>query len=207
MDNFWGMDVIGTDNVDTSDWDVSNSFDSLASPLPSGPWLDPNAGSGQYAGYNFSTYSVERTSEVIVDSHQDRESHGCPPVFGYYTYKTWITKAAGRTQYYTNSVKADYPIDIQFMGLSDGEVTVNSTGNNGAAGNVWLKGNITNQTGTVNITSTNGAINPVGNVLITGEGVNLNAETGIASASVLKTNLVNGGVLSAVTTTGNVKLK
>src|SRR5205814_1098852 len=75
VDTFWGMDVIGTDNVDTTGWDVSNSFDTMAQPLPAGPWVS-NQGANQYAGYTFSSYNVTTGTPVITDAHQDRSSHG-----------------------------------------------------------------------------------------------------------------------------------
>ncbi len=71
--------------------------------------------------------------------------------------KTWIERLeiqySGKTTKFYNSVKADYPIDISFIGEDVGQVNINSSTD------VVLKGGITNYNGTVNINAGNSIYN------------------------------------------------
>ncbi|MBC9981562.1 hypothetical protein HA482_25475, partial [Bradyrhizobium sp. INPA_01384B] len=71
----------------------------------------------------------------------------------------------------TNSLKADNPINVNFIGADVGSINVTS------GSNVILKGNINNVTGTTTITATNGAsiIQSSANPIITSKSVNLTA--------------------------------
>ncbi len=201
-DSFWGMPVIGTSNYDTTGWDTSNQIDSAAQPLPGGPWL--GTATTPYAGYTFQAWNVVNSTDVVVDTSTDRHSHGCPPVFGYYSYDAYVTKSHGETEYYLNTVKADYSIPITFIGYDSGSITVNSQASNGAAGNILIAGNITNTGGSVTLTSGHGSINTIADVTIKADAITLSAATGIGNTGVINTNLLNGGALSAITTTGDI---
>ncbi len=72
--------------------------------------------------------------------------------------------------------KADNPIGIQFTGPSVGTVNVKSSGG------IWLKGVVSNPTGSVTLDSANGAVGSLSSeAAITGKNVTIKAASGIGS--------------------------
>ncbi len=162
------------------------------------------AATSVYGGYTFVATNVQTTTPVVTDQYQTRTSHGDPPVFGYYTYDNYVTTQSGAVEYYVNSVEADYQIPISFIGSDSGSIDVDSDASNGGQGNIVIQGNITNTSGSVTLTSTHGSIDSDGIVTIKAASISLSAATGIGDSSVVNVNLLNGGSLSAITTTGGV---
>jgi hypothetical protein len=80
----------------------------------------------------------------------------------------------------TNSVKADYPIAVNFIGSDTGSITVNSTSN------VLLTGAISNVAGATSITATNGAsiVQASAGATITSHNITLTADGSVGGVPV-----------------------
>lgn len=118
-----------------------------------------------------------------------------------------ITKTDYNTIIDTYSLKANYPIAIQFGGVDSG--IVNVTSNNGA---VLLGGAISNKNGSTTITGKS-IVQANDNALISSKNVTLNAigaaasvgalANGTVAARQVQVDITNGGVLSGAVTQGN----
>lgn len=118
------------------------------------------------------------------------------------TYYVDRRTEVGMKDVFTQRVKADHPINIQLIGYDSGVLNVNSVGD------IRLGGNITNDSGTVALTSTQGSIRQLNNGAVV-EGVNLNfrAKTGIGEAAA-PINLITGaGSFTAISDTGPISFK
>jgi hypothetical protein len=118
------------------------------------------------------------------------------------TYYVDRRTEVGMKDVFTQRVKADHPINIQLIGYDSGVLNVNSVGD------IRLGGNITNDSGTVTLTSTQGSISQLNNGAVV-EGVNLNfrAKTGIGEAAA-PVNLITGaGSFTAISDTGSISFK
>lgn len=136
---------------------------------------------------------------MIYDKITTENSRTAPTVekwssgfLGWYKWEryTWST-TTGTTQQYVSSVKADKPINIDFIGKETAAINVSSQGNIDLKGNI--KGN--NSNADINLTSATGYINQRSGS-ITGDHVNLNAATGIENIDI--NSLGNTVSLSAV---------
>lgn len=126
----------------------------------------------------------------------------------------WVTKNTTSSTT-TSSVKADYDLDIGFVGGKANEGNIKVTANQ----NINLVGNIANATkadgsgmGYVQITSNDGAITSAGNAYILSDDVKLKAQSGIkanhlALGKDAKINLVtDSGNIDFVSKNGNLNL-
>ncbi|WP_217637543.1 hypothetical protein [Desulfuromusa kysingii] len=101
----------------------------------------------------------------------------------------------------THSLAADYPIAIEFIGQNEGIVDVDSIGN------VIANGTITNRVGDLSISSAGSITQANENVMLSAENLTLEAATGIGDTNHdLLLNIYDGGVLSAVTTSGDIRI-
>jgi hypothetical protein len=129
-----------------------------------------------------------------------------------YSYWTWYLskvyvynweQVEGQTVTHTHSVNAHLPITITFIGKSEGKIDVTSTGS------IWLSGSLLNPTGTTTLTSTSGAIRTLGDGIVTGRRVVLEAATGIGTAiSPILVTIADGTYpsLRAVTADGDIHI-
>lgn len=117
-------------------------------------------------------------------------------------YTMYYTQTVGTKEVVTNSMKATYPIAINFIGQDAGRVNVNSVGS------VVVAGNIANASGTTSITSTAGTITAdAGNKgLVGGKTVNLAAKS-VGEFSQALAVRTQGGVLNATASDGNVVVR
>lgn len=195
-DTFWGIKT--GSGMDVSTANDHTEVDSNAAPLPRGPWVQTDAGAGQYAGYTFAGYNVNLAPANLINSWDTRDSHGAPPVFGYYTYNTYEVYSQGNREFYVNSVRADYSVPISFIGENNANVTVTSNAN------IVLKGNILSNSGPVSITSVNGSIEAPSGQTITSPQVTLSAATGIGDTGLITVR--TAGVLNATTGSGGIQI-
>jgi len=118
------------------------------------------------------------------------------------TYYVDRRTEVGMKDVFTQRVKADHPINIQLIGYDSGVLNVSSVGD------IRLGGNITNDSGTVTLTSTQGSIRQLNNGAVV-EGVDLNfrAKTGIGEEAA-PINLITGaGSFTAISDTGPISFK
>lgn len=159
------------------------------------------AGAGQTSDYQF-TYSNFATSSPTLQ--WARNTNWCSFwLFGCIvrTYKQEYHWTQGRTEYKVHSVTADKRIPIEFVGYDTGSVSLAS------AGNVILKSGIRSGNGLASVTSTGGAILSETGQPIIGNGISLEASTGIGSSVAPIEVQLAGGNLRAVTATGNIGLR
>ncbi|MCL2799924.1 MAG: hypothetical protein FWD54_06590 [Endomicrobia bacterium] len=204
---FWGIN-----HAYEVDWDVSGPYYGTPRPIMTGEYLDyGNVSSNKYE-FGYSGVKNLSYKEEIID-WGTRVSHGLPPVFGYYTYHYYKIIRTGDIEYYSHSIKADYPIKINFIGYENPLLNVTSVNN------IYLAGDIKNSNGNVNITSQQGFIDAKGSASISAQNLTLDAARGIAGgsrfgggmqnidASLINIKLNNGGILTANTISGNINLK
>ena len=122
-------------------------------------------------------------------------------IFSTKTYHHQLIKEQGRKNYNTHSIKADNPVKINFGGHDNGNISIVS--NNSS---VLLSGLLNNPSGTVTVTSSNNAVDNIGNAKIVGKDINLTGKTGIGVSDEIVTS-INGGVLTAVSQDGNIALR
>ena len=105
----------------------------------------------------------------------------------------------GMKDIFTQRVAADRPFNVEFIGYGTG--TLNITSKYG----IRLGGNIINDSGTVNITSTLGSISQLsGASFVQGQDLNFSARTGIGTMG-SPINLITGaGFFNATSTSGDV---
>src|SRR5208283_1427711 len=125
--------------------------------------------------YMYGQKTVDTTTPVIneVNAWQSTDFWGTT------TYYEEYCETQKQETVYTNSIKADRPVAIDFLGYTQGQVTVNSTG----SGNVVLDGPILNPTGTTTITSGGSIVQENPSAYVSGSRVVLSAAAGIGSST------------------------
>jgi hypothetical protein len=145
---------------------------------------------------------TDTTSNYLVEGRSWTDRHWWS-LWAYATYYREFTIHSTSKTVITDSLKADNPIAIRYIGFDNGQVDVTS------AGNVVMNGSIYNRNGNTNITSSSGSILQNGYLAIVGgNNIALNASTGIGSLGQnVLVNVRDGGKLDAISNTGDVRLK
>ena len=125
-----------------------------------------------------------------------------------YTYRKF-TKVTDQSIYHTHSIAADRPIDVEFIGYTEGNVYID-----GGNSNIVVTGGIQNAAGNTTIV-TNGRVDTVGSATtgaqIGGRTVSITADAGIGTQnSPLRTDVTDDGTgarLDAATVTGAIFLR
>ena len=125
-------------------------------------------------------------------------------IFKTTTYYTQYTTETGQKMFNQMRVRADFPIDLEFIGrIGGGLITLTSNGNiilNGSLGNSG------DQNGTVNISSDKSVWQTGGKIYA--RDLTIGAEMGIGSLIMpIVTDMRPGGSLSATTTTGDIYIQ
>jgi len=115
------------------------------------------------------------------------------------TYYIERRTEVGYKYLYTQRVAADHAINVELVGYDTGALTVSSVGD------IRLGGNISNASGNVSLTSTNGSISQLsGGAVVEGIGLNFRAKTGIGIQAA-PINLITGnGSFTAVSDSGSI---
>ena len=114
-------------------------------------------------------------------------------------YYGWAEYKYGSTRDYQHSIKADYPISINFL---SGSGNINLTTNS----DLQLNSDVISKYGDVKLTSTNGSIEQTGG-LFYADKIWLNATTGIGSKNAINQKMQSeSGIFSAITSSGDVNL-
>ncbi|MBQ2594173.1 MAG: hypothetical protein II567_12945, partial [Candidatus Riflebacteria bacterium] len=114
-------------------------------------------------------------------------------------YYGWAEYKYGSTRDYQHSIKADYPISINFLsGNGDINLTTNS--------DLQLNSDVISKYGNVKLSSSNGSIEQTGG-LFYADNIWLNATSGIGSKKAINQKMQSeSGTFSAITTSGDVNL-
>jgi len=119
---------------------------------------------------------------------------------------TQVTRTDYITSITTNSLKANYPIAIQFGGADSGSIAVNSNAP------VVIKGAMNNRNGTTTVSASDISVGPNlppgTSTLVSSKGINLTATNGSvgSSSAPIQVDITNGGSLSASAANGNVNI-
>ena len=100
------------------------------------------------------------------------------------------------TYSYTATIAAKQPIGIEFLGKDQGLINIT---NNGTS-NIYLKENIMNNSGDINIANPNGSIFNLGNSTIQSKNISLTAKNNIGSTDTAISTDLRDGYLNAVST-------
>ena len=191
---FLGIIPTGTD---ITNWD---SVQVLGQPFYAG------SGPYYYSGGSEDTYDFLQETFTLSSTGVQTVNHGDYWTwYGVHHYWADYQEIDHNEVYFTHSVRADYPVAVDFIGNTTGTITVTST--NG--GRILLDGQVLNPTGTTTLT-TNAAIVNMGGALVTGKTINLSAGTGIGTSAIpINTDAgttSSGAKLSASTTSGDIYL-
>ena len=173
-----GIDAL-VPNPATVRWDrITN----LSQPqlTPEGPYYFLNEGLSN-TDYTHSAQSITQASRTYTAKSWTKSTW-----YGKKTYYRDVVNETRNLNLDTHTIKADRPIDVKFIGLEEGRVSINST-NVGA--DVLLDGAILNPTGTTLISS-QGSIEQLNDsATIGGRIITLNAREGIGVNEALQTDL------------------
>lgn len=183
---------------------------------------------------NFTSSMTHTTNTYSSTLTKEQEKYYSTGLWGYYKhYEVTWTRSNGTTHTYNAQIKADNPIDVQFIGSSAANAHVNVD----TVSNVELTGNVGNTKlyesadgsshelkGSINIHSQNGSLIQTGgslygsdielvagkdmqNISVTaGDNVNLSAFNIMQNATDIAQNTITIGVKSAYGAQGNVTL-
>ena len=139
------------------------------------------------------------------------------PATGYYWYqyyvpRSWWTEYWHGKKYnwslasysYTDTIAAKQPIGIEFLGKEQGKITI---ANNGSS-DIYLKENVMNNSGDINISNIGGNIYNMGNSTIQSKNINLNAKNNIGDADkAIKTDLRDGSLTALSSNAGLINIE
>lgn len=175
-----------------------NSITRSNDPLSRGEFLDvwPATPQGTYFGRT----QTETTSSVLTKGRSWKDCNWWTLCANATYYQEFSVSTATKTVI-TDSVKADHPIAIEYIGFDQGTVNVASTGN------VVLNAAINNRNGNTTVSSS-GSITQSGDLpIVGGNNVALAAGTGIgATSQSLLVNVNSGGKLDATSGAGDVRV-
>ncbi len=224
------LSVTVTDNYQASTWasvvtlSASNLVSSTTSsgnsaPLEVGEWIDnatddsslasvaPGTGVDSF-DYEYSYDQIDiGTPTTTVTSSQSSTWYGTTTY-----YQTTVTTTP-KKNINTNSIRADRPINIDFIGYDAGspqqEVTVSSEGN------LLIDGPIQNAGGQTTLSAPDGSIQEKNSgAIVGGQDITLTTATGIGGTTPVMINLTNSGTasnpvlgtLSATSTDGDISI-
>ncbi len=146
-----------------------------------------------------STYTFNATKETVSDSVSYKsDSHYTNWWHTKKEYEFWKYETTGTDDFYVNSIKADYPINIDFTGYDQGEINITSKG-----GRVLLNNQVSNPSGTTTIDSLSlESLSNTGD--IDTKDLNLDVTDGIGLTGALPVQV--SGTLNAQSTGGAINI-
>jgi hypothetical protein len=143
-----------------------------------------------YADKQSAAYAYDMDSVETYNSGVTTQQHTETSWTGKKTITVDYTQVIGKDITHHHSVKADRPIQVQFIGSTEGRVDIQSNG----TGTVTIRGHVDNPTGLTTVSS-NKRIETVGeDAFIGGRSVTLSAKTGLGGSTLnpLVTSLTDG---------------
>lgn len=179
----------------TVKWNSVDTYVKTANAMPEDVYVSTTVPVG---GGNFSIDVRKVTTDVEKEIYY-RSWKKCGFLCIKKTYYVDRRTEVGMKDIFTQRVAADNPINIELVGYDAGALTVKSVGD------IRLGGNITNDSGAVSLTSTNGSITQLnGGAVVDGVDLNFRARTGIGSQA-SPINLITGaGAFTAVSDSGEI---
>ena len=163
--------------------------------------VDPAVNGGVTVGSTTPVRSLGKSYQTSSVYHKVKEWNDC----NWWTlciasrYTSIWTQTTGTTTITTNSVKADYPIQVEFMGANTAGLTVTSPN---AAVTLASESTLQNRYGDTSISTT--ALNAGASSLIVSRDVALSASNGSLGAVGAPVNLLMSGTLTANAVNGSV---
>lgn len=179
----------------STSWNDVNTVVKTANAMPQDIFVSTTTPVG---GQNF---SIEKTLSQTAAEKETyyRSWRKCGFLCIKKTYYIQRRAEAGYKYLFTQRVAADHAINVELVGYDKGALTVSSLGD------IRLGGNISNASGDVTLTSTNGSITQLsGGAVVEGIGLNFRAKTGIGIQAA-PINLITGnGSFTAVSDSGSI---
>ncbi len=166
-----GLIHLGTD---ITDWD---SIEITGTPhlLPGSDYYYQDPNSSSLANYTFNKQTITLTQGVPKEVYHNESTTW----YGVTTYVQDWEERDGQEVLFKHSVKADFPINVDFIGHDEGTVDIQSN----SGGNVELDGPILNPTGVTTISSSGSIQSKDSSSTVGGRQVQLSAGTGIGSST------------------------
>ncbi|HMX15616.1 MAG TPA: hypothetical protein PKD29_02125 [Rhodocyclaceae bacterium] len=191
---FSGTQFLGIESLRTrptgSVESQSGPFTRASYRLDDGTYLTKDTGS---TGTRYLSSTVTRTTSDYWEKTAEWTNCNWWTLCIAQDYHSKWTETTGSTSITTKSLKADYPIAIEFSGYDRGAVTVNS------AANVLLNGAVRNASGTTTITAGIGGpegVTPLPGVSLAGRSIIQNSDDALIQSKDLK--LAASGSIGAV---------
>ncbi|KUG05437.1 hypothetical protein ASZ90_017119 [hydrocarbon metagenome] len=165
-------------------------------PLENGEYLVYEPGNSSQP-YMYWYESINLSTRTMVYQHEWSEKSGFLNLGRTYYVEEWFDTGVKDVHYH--SVKADYPILIEFAGGLEGIIIVQSSHD------IILEGPITNRLGQTTLIA-GGSIEQTSDSVIASKNITLDAGTGIGNSLAILIDLL-GGTLNADTDTGNVNIR
>lgn len=174
-------------------------------PLLSGEYVDQAGQTNRYE-FDLTRYSTSSPTRASRKTWSEciASSPGVCWERRYWVEDTWVQ---GKKDFNVHSLKADYAINVNFLGwdANSADAGVNVTSKAG----ITLVGGISNLDQITTLTSQQGSINAGSDFgVVSGKTLRFSAETGIGGANApVLVSLQDGGSVRAITTGGDVALK
>jgi Ca2+-binding RTX toxin-like protein len=188
-----GIDWLAVD-PETIEWDTHEVLD-VPAVLKDGPYYFKNPSMTSPYTYNYEYEELSGDFYIIDDKVETTW-------YGESTYHNEVKYESRNLHTYTHTIKADRPINVQFIGGTEGSVDVD------ANGDVVLRGPILNPSGTTKITAGGEIRQETDEAYVTGKRIELEAATGIGAGSAIRTDVSDGAGagLKAVTNSGRIQV-
>ncbi len=189
-----GFDCLARDPDDLESYERITVGDPI--PLENGEYLVYEPGNSSEP-YIYWYESINLSTRTLVYQHEWSEKSGFLNLGRTYYVEEWFDTGVKDVHYH--SVKADYPILIEFAGGLEGTIMVQSSHD------IILEGPVTNRLGQTTLIA-GGSIEQTSNSVIAAKNITLDAGTGIGNSLAILIDLL-GGTLNADTDTGNVNIR
>ena len=217
--SFWGIDWLVKDPPTDA---VITPIGSESEPLPNGEYLKQGQSTSAEYTYNYNKIIYEKApgTEDFFDMEKPEQLaylNELEPI----SSRTWTTKsgwwifstktvhyektyiiedvADGEKYFHTHSLKADNPIQVEFIGSDAGQLTVSS------AADLLLDGALNNAAGTTTLTAGGKLEQLSGTATLSSTNLILSAGQGIGTAATFRTDLQDGA-LKAFALNGDIRL-
>ncbi len=197
-----GIDILAADPESIA-WDT---VEVLSAPhiLDDGPYYFKDTGIADAYTYETTHFLQDTNEDGTVDSHDNEiyiiDEHVDSTWYGTKTYHHEWKWERRDLHVFTHSIEADRPIDVQFIGATTGEITVNSN-----AG-VLLRGALLNPSGTTTINAAGAILQDGDEALVTGKRIVLSGSSIGTSQIAIDTNVsdVAGASFKATSPSGAI---
>ncbi len=179
------QDLVKKKHIESSDWaglihlgtDITNwdSIEVTGTPhvLPNSDYYYKDPNSSSLPNYTYNKQTITLTQGTPKEVYHSESTTW----YGKTTYISDWEERDGQQVNFTHSVKADFPINVDFIGYDQGAVNIQSN----SGGSIELDGPILNPTGSTTISSSGSITGVDSSATVGGRQVQITAGTGIGT--------------------------